>query len=936
MSLLHPFPKHVRKFRWPGRAGQLKRSVGRHRELYCEPLEERLFLNADPMAATPLTLADSDLAAAYVAANLATPESPENETTSPGRFTSANELREYLIEQAVEKYRHLFGQPANYGMWRNYTFDVVSDTALVLRSAATGDVAFSHSETNVQVEGVDEGDLVETDGEFLYVLSGKELMIVDAWPADELQVVSRTEIEGGAFAVYLRGDRLTILSHPSGGLNRYSGYGYYAGGGVTVAVLDVSDRDAPQLVQKTTLDGRYVDSRAVGDHVFVVMQEAIGLPGPQRIPVNNDLPQSDEICVCGNWHRTPSIARGSYIYETLEQYLDRIRDLDLDTILPTYTSFDSGGQLASSGLLSEATDVYRPLDDDIETMTTVVTFNMAGDTPGPVSSTTVPSAGGVEIFMTGESLYLWQTDRWYSGNIETPIQKFDLDASDGTVHLAARGSVPGRVLNQFSMDEHEGLLRVATTNGRAGRWEGQGDSWNGLYVLEQNGAALDIVGRLEDLAPGEKIYSARFLGDRAFVVTYRKVDPLFAIDLSDPAQPRVEGQLKIPGFSNYLHPVGEDYLIGVGRHADEDTGLFQDPQVSLFNIADLSDPQLVDRFTIPTGRTGGQDIFDDHHTIAYYPEHQVLTVSVPQFELGCQAVGPGWGSFGFVASEVDHLWVVEIDVSASTDVVDGSSGIQFLGQIAHGSSSVTRSVRVGDYLYAISSTKITAHEILSPDTQVAQVRFAAFTPGDVEASSVPQPEPPAELEPTDEIRPVDPPAASPTDPGESAGTINSDAPTPGDDATTRTATSDPPAEIPAESPAVVSFDAAVSSGSADRATPGPDEDSGRYLAWTDLVVTGRSTAQAPWTAFVTPPVAINPSHEAPGRLHDRFALVRKGMAVTQRAASTARAGLPAASVLRSDAAHAWNAWQSDSWETLSLELEASISHIARFFGEVRE
>ncbi len=695
----HLFDRQGPQSRAKLRAGNCYRSSCR-RGLTFESLEKRVLLDASgPLdsqgAGDP---ADDLLLAEYT------------------RFTSPEQLEQYLVEDALDRYDTWFGQPAyRYGPWRRYEIDF----DLATGTATTADMVFlsgesSHSETNTQVEGVDEGDVVETDGDFLYVLSGHQIVILAALPAVELHVVSRVEIAGRPFEQYLDGDRLTVLSRSPD---------YYSPGGiqpvftasvdgeppepvpptVTVTVLDVSDRQLPTVVQETELEGHFEDSRAVGNSVYLVLRNDFYLPPPERLPApdevqpRQDLPEADAMMIAKPYYWPED---GGYVYETEAQYLARIEGQVLDLALPHFSGRDGDGTLVESGLVSQATDIYQPFSARDDNLVSVVVFDTAGDTPGPVSSTSVPGETVDQVYMAADSLYLLRYQR-VPGDNQTSILKFDLDETGQSLELSASGSVPGRVLNQFSIDQYDGFLRIATTRGWA-------DS-NNLYVLQQGGQSLDIVGRLEDLAPGEKIYSARFMGQQAFVVTFRQVDPLFAIDLSDPTDPQVVAELKVSGFSNYLHPLDGGYLIGVGRDADEETGLFQDPQVSLFDVGDLSDPQLLDRLTIPTGRAGGLPIFNDHHVIAYFPEYGVLTVAVP----AVQEPQVGWGFRSWQPPQTD-MWVFSIDADAGE--------IQLLGQIDH-DTDVSRSVRINDLLYSVSRDTVTVNQLLDPQTQVAELHF---------------------------------------------------------------------------------------------------------------------------------------------------------------------------------------------------------------------
>ncbi|HUT12392.1 MAG TPA: beta-propeller domain-containing protein [Thermoguttaceae bacterium] len=698
-----------------------------------EPLENRLMLSGG-------TTDDGLL-----------PDGSDPGAAALARFASAEELEDYLIQDALERYQGQFGQPGYYWYCRGgvYLDGAVNTFGGVPEANPT------HSDTNTQVAGVDEGDIVETDGEYLYVLSGQEVVIIDAWPADEMAVTSRVTIEGYPFAEYLNGDTLTVLSRdyryddgwppiepmPMGGGilaadAMFAPYYYPSQAITTVSVFDVSDREAPALVRETELEGNYVDSRAIGSNVYLVLRDDFVLPGPIMLPVPDDQwkiqdPTDPNASPGGSF--APDIwppPEYRYVYETEEQYLARIEGQVLELALPEFFSYDAAGELMESGLLSEATDVYRPISPDYWNLMSVVVYDTAADPPGPISSTSVPADYTSEVYMSMENLYLLQ-NKWTSDGTMTQILKFPLDDPAGGLDLSAIGTVHGRVLNQFAVDEYDGYLRIAVTGGP---WR---ETLNSVYVLAQDGESLEVVGSVTDLAQGEQIYSARFLGDRGYVVTFRQVDPLFVLDLSDPTAPAVTGELKITGFSNYLHDVGDDFLLGLGRDADPVTGLYQDPQVSLFYVGIASHPMLADRYTMDTGRAGGMNLFDDHHAISYFPEYQILAVPIPSY-----GYNNDWCRYRY---QYD-LWVFRIDKAATDDgnTADGTADgnilpqgdIELMGRVEH-KTSIRRSVRIGEVLYSISDSVVSAHSFDDLETAIKTLVFKAEPLGVIDGVILP-------------------------------------------------------------------------------------------------------------------------------------------------------------------------------------------------------
>ncbi len=321
------------------------------------------------------------------------------------RFESPEQFEQFLIEAALARYAGLFGrtEPAPrvhlpYSDYRVLGFD---EMPVVTATDAT------YSETNVHVVGVDEGDLVETDGDYLYILSGEELVIVDARDPEALQVASRLELGARPFAMYLAGDRLTLLS-------REDQFAYSALGlrisfaadcviprdpEVTLTVLDVSDRQSPALVRQTSVDGRFIDSRAIGNVVYLVVHEGLTLPGPELIEVESDTSNPEQPL------------EGSQRYETEEEHLARVEGQMLDLALPHFRSYGPDGELVESGLVSRTTDVYRPSGGDGASFTSVIAFDMGGDAPGVISSVSVPGYGAPQVYVSRESLYLLQPRR---------------------------------------------------------------------------------------------------------------------------------------------------------------------------------------------------------------------------------------------------------------------------------------------------------------------------------------------------------------------------------------------------------------------------------------------------------------------------------------------------------------------------------------------
>ncbi|HEY6564992.1 MAG TPA: beta-propeller domain-containing protein, partial [Pirellulaceae bacterium] len=637
------------------------------------------------------------------------------------RFESLPALQEFLIQDALDRYAEQFGQEAWNGSWWNYA-DVMPGTPgleLVFSTAGVANV----SATNVQVTGVDEGDIVETDGDFLYILRGGELVIARARPAEDLEVASRVRTDGFALAEFLLGDRLTVISRPNQDWSSVDDFprpipfqpgilvdSLWPGSfnyrqATTVTVYDVSDRNHPTIVQTTKLDGSYRDARVLGDHVFVTLDHGgFMLPGPNLEPATGT-----------------ELGRGRY--ETRETYLTRVRaeiaSLTED-LLPKYSSYNGHGQLVRTGLVATPEELHQPLGGDGRQMLSVVSLDMRANEPGIVASSAVLGSGAAHVYASQESLYVF--DQGYNdldGNL-TRILKFRWNGANGSIEFAARGELAGMLNNQFSADEHEGILRIATTSRDTSVADWTMQSVNDVWILREDTGLLELIGAARDIAPGETIQSARFVGDRGFLVTFRQIDPLFALDLSDPENPQVMGELEVPGFSAYLQFVDENHILGIGQSATFT------PQLMLFDVSDLTQPTLIDSFVFE--EIGWGAVAYDHHVVGWYADAGVLAIpfATGAFET-IDENGDGIPeSSGYVSRNELRLFSIDTHTEGPSD-----DGIRALGSVEH-PSVVLRSVAIDDVLYSIGTNEVMAVDITDPTHSVAVLPL-----GDV-----PQPGPP--------------------------------------------------------------------------------------------------------------------------------------------------------------------------------------------------
>lgn len=650
-------------------------------------------------------------------------------SSSPvSQFGSREELGEYLLERALARYDGLFGEPA---WW--YRGPVYFRGGAFSAEAATPNF-LDHSETNVQVEGIDEGDLIENDGKHLYLLNGNELVIMQAHPASEMRELSRVQFDGYAIAEYLDGNRLTVISQEysyGGGI-----YGdFFAGASLrfagpssvttVVSVFDVTNRSKPSLEKQTTLDGAYVDSRAFNGQVHVITSNDLALPAPEtagmttiEVPIYyfgppvyfDDVLSGDSLSIQETDEETEDGATDEAelkterievpVYETREAYIARVRaNLDslIDDALPHYESLTANG-LGATGFISEITAISRVNDSESDSLLSVVSIDTRSSQPGLVSSSSVISDWSNGIHASRDHLYVFSPVYGEDG-AQTRILQFSWANGEREIQLLASGVVDGTLLNQYSADEFDGRLRIATTTSSFDEATGEFSQANHLTILENIDGILTEVGAVNGFAPDEQIYSVRFDGDRAFIVTFRQVDPLFAFDLSDPTAPAISGELHVPGFSSYLQVIDENFLLAVGRSTES-----QSTKVTLYNISDPANPFEVDEDILP--RWTWSQAEWDAKAIGWFASHSTLAIPTSGFD-----------EFGYH----NELVVFRIDVTQS-----GESAIVQTGAVGD-DGFISRSAFIGNVLYTISNNSVIASSIADPNTILGQVDFE-FTP----------------------------------------------------------------------------------------------------------------------------------------------------------------------------------------------------------------
>jgi hypothetical protein len=480
------------------------------------------------------------------------------------RFQDCAELQQYLLDAATQQ-----GQLET--LHGGLAPAPGADAAV--EAGGTGN-SREYTGTNVQESGIDETDFVKTDGDYIYLLTGGQFLIFDAWPPAATTELSRTTVDGAPVGLFVRGDVAAVLTQ-SWQYEVATGFIPRSLALVDVSLFDLTDRSTPVLLRKMSLEGSFNAGRLVGDRMHLVLQTLLDLsvPTPLPMPAEGGAGPAPVAQVAGD-------------------------DAGVAALIPGYadTLFSGTGPDTVIGTLCACEDFYRPAVPNGTGIVTLVSLDLA-DPTAALHSVALASNSGV-VYGSGDSIYLAtrNDDYWFWWSMQadaepkepeatTVVHRFSLDAEPT---YQASGEVPGWVLNAYSMSEYQGTLRIATTDDSW--WQGR-EPANGVYLLQQVGDQLQQVGALTGLGkPGESIYAVRFLGPRGYVVTFLQVDPLYALDLSDPTQPAVDGELEVPGVSTYLHPVGDTHLIAVGQHTNP-WGV----DLSLFDVRDPSAPNLVDR-----------------------------------------------------------------------------------------------------------------------------------------------------------------------------------------------------------------------------------------------------------------------------------------------------------------------------------------------------
>jgi len=591
------------------------------------------------------------------------------------------------------------------------------------------DTGAEYSTTNVQVKNVDESDYLKNDSKYVYIVSRDTLSIIDAYPADSAKLILKIALDIESQYIqnmFLNGDRLVIFYNGQSDEEIIPQFDFIprpSYSPVTHAlIVNVEDKENPTILKDYSIDGNFRDARMIGDYAYFVTNSNIDYQYP-RLPI-----------VMENSVRimTPD----AFYFDNVEQFSN----------FNTLTAIDIFGDTINSEtfLMGYSGAFYVSEDNFYLTYQQNLPFgfyeNSSRDRFFDVIVPLLPENIQNEIKLIQDASWESSHAQWmaiselmqksynemskdakeklfdkirealneYDAKIQeetrkTIIHKISID--EDKIEYVAKGSVPGRLLNQFSMDERGDRFRVATTTEYYIQHQGTVRA-NAVYVLDEQ---LNIVGGLDQIAPDESIFSARFIGDRLYLVTFQQIDPFFVIDLSSD-KPKILGELKIPGFSNYLHPYDEEHIIGVGRDTKEiENGRVQQLgiKIALFNVADVNNPKVVDYIVIGDSSTHSEALHN-HKAFFFDKTKEILSIPVSADTKSLDEISSS-KMFAPEYSRWSGFYVFD---------VDKSNGINVKGTITHSDSDSryygmgnARTFYIDDVLYTASEKYLKMNDI---------------------------------------------------------------------------------------------------------------------------------------------------------------------------------------------------------------------------------
>ena len=693
-------------------------------------------------------------------------ENPSSAVTSAGtgkmkKFTSQEELKNFLANAPTSGGNYFYGRDS-VGIMEESAMDKVSSRQTlsapmtkgiangVAQSKQAADTDFSR--TNNQVESVDEADIVKTDGKYIYTVSRNSLFITEAYPVENASVLAKIEFKSMPQDIFLNGDYLVVYGYDYFIASTEIYRTFKRGGNYSFfKVFNISDKKNPKEIRDLDFEGNFSEARMIGDYVYFAVSNYAGLyEGEPVLPrvIESGAVLSDK-CAGGVKCLIPDVYYFDMPYTNYNFtsiYAVNVKNPAENISGNVYLSSNSENMYVSENNIY-FTETQRISEEQL-TMDIAKELMMSKLTDVEKQKIEKISAAEDYVLSKDEKFYKIQNiinrvyqsmtaeeRKAYDQNLKDAVKKkfediskelektiiHKIAISNGKLGYKNYGEVTGYVLNQFSMDEGGGYFRIATTKSRD--WsvfdEKERTSYSNLYVLDEG---MKVVGKVEGLAKSEQIYSVRFMQNRAYMVTFQRTDPLFVISLEDPKNPTVLGELKIPGFSNYLHPYDENTLIGLGLETGENNwggvtrkGL----KVSLFDVADVKAPKEKAVYVLGEAGSDSTALYD-HKAFLFSKEKNLLAIPVSLMDASndWNKRFVGAAVFEIKADSIKLRGKIEHPKQAINEGVVSSNGVERLMPPvpSYIDNTIKRSLYIKDVLYTLSDDylKMNNLEDLSP------------------------------------------------------------------------------------------------------------------------------------------------------------------------------------------------------------------------------
>ncbi len=689
--------------------------------------------------------------------------------TALAKFNSYDQFKKFLADNMTT---------AGYGsgpVMRNMMGEAAPGVALDLPKEFAGfsgqsvsqgtdtSQAPDYSQTNVQIAGVDEADIIKSDGTYLYIVSRNHVHIVAATPAADAKILSTLNFDDYPQEIYISDDHTRLAVYGSQnqiypmGANikmmpiRNSGQTFFK-------VYDITDKTQPKEIRKLSFEGYATDSRMVGNYVYFITSknQYDWYNGPFPLPriMDNDKLVGGEPDAAG--YRFPDVYYFPFPYQSSNlTTVSSINIMDPSVELSTQNYVLENGQqlfVSPDNIYITYTKNLDSQEIEYDVMKSVFTDKLTAEERAHVQEieaapnyilTKYERQSKAQAIFQMHLMALNENDqKALETQFETAVKQkyaeladqfevtniYKIGFKDGVLTYRGNASVPGSVINQFAMDESNGYFRIATTKNPVWIPYGENDQnqkpYNNLYVLDPD---MKRVGAVEHLAEGERIYSVRFMQGRAYMVTFQQVDPLFVIDLSDPAAPRVLGELKVPGYSSYLHPMDDTTLIGLGKETETNqfgSTVPKGVKISIFDVADVAHPVEKASYSFNTNSSDSPALYD-HKAFLFSGSKNLLVIPLQVWSAGGSA--PKGLSDNFMGAAVFTVTKDSIAlkgfVKHASEVQNGYSYDQY----------VQRSLYIGDVLYTLSDAYLKASGL----SDLSEIKSIAFPAEDIKPVPIP-------------------------------------------------------------------------------------------------------------------------------------------------------------------------------------------------------